>query len=534
MANLAAAGDPAAAIQTYRNFRIRLQEALIAQPDEATTRLFHEIRASARDKAVLGAQSSVLGKEGPSQPSTEHRAPSTAVPHVLTPLIGREQEVAEVREQLRQHRLVTLTGGGGVGKTRLALEVAATAGEAFPSGAVWVELAPLADGALVLPALATALGLRETGSDDPAELKSRLIARLAEAGEERFDRDSGQRRWAERSERRSGESSRDAHASQPSFERPDPGEANPAGDGALAGLRLATALGWLWLCRGYLTEGLEWLEGMLTLGSQLPAAVRAPALHRAARLAEGRWEGERARTFLQAARQEYEQVLTLARRAGNRSDVTDTLQSLAAVTFQARDLDATWSYCVEARQLLEELGDPVGIARTLEWMAGVPVRRGDLRAARPLLEERLAICRKLGDPGLLVHALGGMGHLERNEGDYARAQALYRESLLLRRELGNLFTLAQSLEDLAVLAGRQGEAERAIRLLGAAESFCETLDARPPVADPAEYERTVAESRAVLGEEAFAAAWVEGRGMSLDDAIAFALEGSSFSPDGGE
>src|SRR5262249_45810043 len=55
MANLAAAGDPAAAIQTYRNFRIRLQEALIAQPDEATTRLFHEIRASARGAAGAAA-----------------------------------------------------------------------------------------------------------------------------------------------------------------------------------------------------------------------------------------------------------------------------------------------------------------------------------------------------------------------------------------------------------------------------------------------------------------------------------------------
>src|SRR5262249_34147509 len=48
MTNLAAAGDPAAAIQAYRDFRICLQEALIPQPDEATTRLFHEIRASAR------------------------------------------------------------------------------------------------------------------------------------------------------------------------------------------------------------------------------------------------------------------------------------------------------------------------------------------------------------------------------------------------------------------------------------------------------------------------------------------------------
>jgi hypothetical protein len=116
-----------------------------------------------------------------------------------------------------------------------------------------------------------------------------------------------------------------------------------------------------------------------------------------------------------------------------------------------------------------------------------------------------------------------MGHLERDEGDYGHARAFYQESLVLRRELGSLFALAQSLEDLAVLAGRQGEAERAIRLLGAAEAFCETLGASPPVAVAAEYERTVTEGRAVLGEAGFAATWAAGRAMSLEQATEYAL-----------
>jgi hypothetical protein len=65
--------------------------------------------------------------------------------------------------------------------------------------------------------------------------------------------------------------------------------------------------------------------------------------------------------------------------------------------------------------------------------------------------------------------------------------------------------------------------ERAIRLLGAGEAFCETLGARPPVAIREEYERTVSEARAALGEAAFAAAWAEGRAMSLDQAVEYAL-----------
>ena len=174
-------------------------------------------------------------------------------------------------------------------------------------------------------------------------------------------------------------------------------------------------------------------------------------------------------------------------------------------------------------QLFEELGDPIGLAGTLEWLAAIALLRGDLQAARPLLEERLALCRKSGGSGRLIHALGGLGHLERDEGNYARARALYRESLLLRQELGHQIAVAQSLEDFAVLARRERHAERAVRLLGAEEAFCETLGARPPVAVRTEYERTVAEGRAALGEAAFAAAWAEGRAMALDQALEYAL-----------
>ena len=65
--------------------------------------------------------------------------------------------------------------------------------------------------------------------------------------------------------------------------------------------------------------------------------------------------------------------------------------------------------------------------------------------------------------------------------------------------------------------------ERAIRLLGAGEAFCETIGAHPPVAVAQEYERTVAEGRAALGDAAFAAAWAEGRAMSLELAVEYAL-----------
>ena len=74
-----------------------------------------------------------------------------------------------------------------------------------------------------------------------------------------------------------------------------------------------------------------------------------------------------------------------------------------------------------------------------------------------------------------------------------------------------------------MLAGREQQAERAIRLLSAGEAFCETLGARPPVADDTDYKRTVAAGRAALGEAAFAAAWAGGRAMALEETVAYAL-----------
>src|SRR3954454_3056303 len=82
----------------------------------------------------------------------------------LTPLIGRERQVAEVRALLKGSavRLLTLTGPGGIGKTRLALSVAEALRGDFAGGVCYVPLASLTDPGLVLPAIAQALGIHET------------------------------------------------------------------------------------------------------------------------------------------------------------------------------------------------------------------------------------------------------------------------------------------------------------------------------------------------------------------------------------
>src|SRR5579883_2621334 len=104
-----------------------------------------------------------------------HRAqdPPAQLPAPLTSFFGRQEDIVAVQRLVSQQRLVTLTGAGGSGKTRLALAVASACRDRFADGVAFVALAPLRDPTLVEAAIATALGVRET----PGQA---LVERLAD------------------------------------------------------------------------------------------------------------------------------------------------------------------------------------------------------------------------------------------------------------------------------------------------------------------------------------------------------------------
>ena len=101
------------------------------------------------------------------------------LPLQLTSFIGRDSQLAGLRQQLVAHRLVTLTGIGGCGKTRLALQASADALDAYSDGVWLVELAPLSEPSLVERQLATVLGIREVTATEGRTLTDRLVDHLA-------------------------------------------------------------------------------------------------------------------------------------------------------------------------------------------------------------------------------------------------------------------------------------------------------------------------------------------------------------------
>jgi non-specific serine/threonine protein kinase len=147
MQTLAQGGAPGAAVDAYRKLRLRLADELATEPAPETRALYHRIRAEAR---------------GGGAPLASPPAPiKDRIPRPLTPLVGRADEVGEIEARLAESRLVTLTGSGGAGKTRLAMKVASDVATGFADGAWFVELAPVAQAELVARTMASALDVKE-------------------------------------------------------------------------------------------------------------------------------------------------------------------------------------------------------------------------------------------------------------------------------------------------------------------------------------------------------------------------------------
>ena len=152
---LFAAGKRKQALDVYQVFRRDLLRELDIEPLGSTTALFETLRRAEPETLPI-----------PTPPKLRHNLPAQT-----TRFIGRKHDLAQLAETLAEPdcRLLTLVGLGGVGKTRLALELAAGQLETYPDGVWFVPLAGVASAELLVPGIATALQFNFSGASDPKE-----------------------------------------------------------------------------------------------------------------------------------------------------------------------------------------------------------------------------------------------------------------------------------------------------------------------------------------------------------------------------
>jgi predicted ATPase/DNA-binding SARP family transcriptional activator len=160
------------ALRQYQLLRETLQRELEAETDLESQQLYQDILASRfpgvgtapETRSVVTPAASLLPVSGPAlgEPTQQARGTGlTNLPAQLTNFIGREWEMSEVKRLLATTRLLTLTGAGGCGKTRLAMVSSATLAPEYPDGITVVELAGTNESSLVAQSVASALGVRQ-------------------------------------------------------------------------------------------------------------------------------------------------------------------------------------------------------------------------------------------------------------------------------------------------------------------------------------------------------------------------------------
>ncbi len=142
------AGQHSAALMQYKTCEKVLRKELELDPQPETLALYKKIRKGELKPAQVARQK-------------ETTLPKHNMPSQLSSFIGREKEQAEIMDLISKNRLVTLVGTGGIGKTRLSLQIAEKVVAAFKDGVWLIELAPLFDPALIMITIASVLGVRE-------------------------------------------------------------------------------------------------------------------------------------------------------------------------------------------------------------------------------------------------------------------------------------------------------------------------------------------------------------------------------------
>ena len=285
-----------------------------------------------------------------------------------------------------------------------------------------------------------------------------------------------------------------------------------AGDTQLV-LRLAGALAEFWALRGHLTEGRRRLEYALAADPR-PTAARARALNAASRFAAD----------LATERRRAEEALALHTELGDPEGIALARYALANAAAAQRNWAAAKDLMEESVREFDELGDHFHMLSARRGLAWMHEELGDLDRYRELTEENLGLARSLGNKRIEARALGALAMLALDDGRLADARAMLEDAYGIDRDIGNIIFVSVDLARFAAICAAEGRMDAATRLLARSEALRDEIRWTPESWAAEEYEKTLGAVREQLDEAAFAEAWEQGRALTLDEAVALALD----------
>jgi len=225
----------------------------------------------------------------------------------------------------------------------------------------------------------------------------------------------------------------------------------------------------------------------------------------------------------EGARPLLEESLSLSRASGDWRGVAWSLARLGLANLFRRNYVTAQPLLEESLALSRTLGDRWAIAWALHLLAFSTSQQDHIDHAYKLEEESIAIWRELHDRRNLAYSLWLVGSLTLTRGELASAREFMTESLTLVRDIGDRWGIAIALWGLSLLHVVQGNYERAVCLAGATDQARESLGATFPPQPAVSAEHLMLRVRRDLAEQGVPS-WAEGRAMSLEQAIAYALE----------
>jgi predicted ATPase/DNA-binding CsgD family transcriptional regulator/uncharacterized protein HemY len=226
------------------------------------------------------------------------------------------------------------------------------------------------------------------------------------------------------------------------------------------------------------------------------------------------YQGEYAR-----AQARFEESRVLSKVTDDVANYAASLMLLGLALMVQGDLAQAQARLEESLAISRKMSYKRNIGLAIYFLGQVNFQQGDFTSTRSLFEESLAIFQEVGERVRIAEVLGSQGFLSLSQGDYAAARARLEESLQLSLELDYQWNIALCLEGVATVLAAQGEPGRAVWCLSAAQTLREAVGTALPPMFQALHEFTLASVRAQLSEQAFEAAWAEGRAMTPEQVL---------------